>query len=172
MFMRMISATVVGCGLLLVPKLSFTQASRGPSTAEERQRALQYIQDFQSEPLSLSSIQEREWVLKWIIEVPDIHVNVCMILDKLPKGDKKDSSTIFTAEVLSQTAFVIQNPDRQSNRLAEYQAGVEGALHVYEVLLKANPKDHQPYLDDLLQRRDAGTLAQFVKERAAAACTN
>ena len=60
----------------------------------------------------------------------------------------------------------------KDDRLAEYQAGVEGALRVYEVLVKANPKDRQPYLDDLIQRREAGTLAQFVKERAEAACKN
>jgi hypothetical protein len=42
----------------------------------------------------------------------------------------------------------------------------------YEVLVKSNPKDQQPFLDDLIQRRDAGTLAQWVKERAAASCKN
>jgi hypothetical protein len=172
MFIHKISVAVVACGLLLASALSFTQDHRGPSTAEERRRALQFIQNFQSDPLSPQSAQEFEWVLKWIADVPDVHVHVCLVLDKLPKGGKKDSSTIFSAELLSQTAFEIQNPDRQDDRLAEYQAGVEGALHVYEVLLKANPKDRQPYLDDLIQRRDAGTLAQFVKESAAANCKN
>jgi hypothetical protein len=109
-------------------------------------------------------------VLRWIIEIPDIHVNVCMILDKLPKGDKKDASTIFIAETFSQTAFLIQHPDRQDDLLAQYQAGVEGALRVYEVLLKANPKDRQPYFDDVIQRREAVMRSQFVKERAEAAC--
>ena len=109
-------------------------------------------------------------MLRWIIEIPDIHVNVCMILDKLPKGDRKDASAVFIAETFSQTAFLIQNRDKQDDLLAQYQAGVEGALQVYELLLKANPRDRQPYLDDLIQRREAGTLSQFVKERAEAAC--
>jgi len=95
---------------------------------------------------------------------------MCMILDKLPKGDKKDASSIFIAETFSQTAFLIQHPDKQDDSLAQYQAGVNGALRVYEVLLKANPKDRLPYLDDMIQRREAGTLAQFVKERAEAGC--
>jgi hypothetical protein len=71
---------------------------------------------------------------------------------------------------MAQTAFMIENPDKRDDRLAEYQAGVEGALRVYELLLRENPKDRDPYLDDLIQRREAGTLAQFVKERAAASC--
>lgn len=170
MFIRSISAIVVGSALLAPAAVHATD--RGPSTPEERKQAIQYIQDFESDPLSQRSIEEREWVLKWTIEIPDIHIHACMILDKLPKGDKKDSGTIFIAETFSQAAFLIQHPDRQDDRIAEYQAGVEGALRAYEVLLKTNPKDRQPYLDDLIQRRDAGTLGQFVKERAAAACGN
>ncbi|MGD0858869.1 MAG: hypothetical protein ABR912_06090 [Terracidiphilus sp.] len=169
MFLRTIFAALLGCALLLAP-IASTAADRGPSTPEERKQALEYIHDFEANPLGPHAVEEREWVLRWIIEVPDIHVSVCTILDKLPKGDKKDASTVFIAETFSQTAFLIQNPDKQDDRLAEYQAGVEGALRVYEVLLKANPKDRQPFLDDLIERREAGTLAQFVKERAEAAC--
>jgi hypothetical protein len=159
----------MGCTLLLAP-IASTAADRGPSTPEERKQALEYIQDFEANPLGPHAVQEREWVLRWIVEIPDIHMNVCMILDKLPKGDKKDASTVFIAETFSQTAFLIQNPDKQGDTLAQYQAGVEGALRVYEVLLKANPQDRQPYLDDLIQRREAGTLEMFVKERAEAVC--
>jgi hypothetical protein len=81
-------------------------------------------------------------------------------------------SLAFIAETFVHTAFLILNPGRQDDRIAAYQAGVEGALRVYEELLKTNPKDRQPYLDDLIQRRDAGTRGRFVKERAAAACGN
>lgn len=103
-------------------------------------------------------------------DVPDVHVNLCSILDKLPKGDKKGGMTLFAAMVFAQTALVLQNPDRQGDLLAQYQAGVEGVLRVYEILLKANPKDRQPYLDDLIERRESGTLAMFVKERAEVVC--
>jgi hypothetical protein len=43
---------------------------------------------------------------------------------------------------------------------------------VYELLLAANAKDRQPYLDDLIQRRTNGALAAFVKERSMTACKN
>jgi len=169
MFIRTISAALIGYALLLVP-IASTAADRGPSTPEERKQALEYIAHFEADPLNPALQPEKQWLTEWIIEVPDIHVNVCMILDKLPKGDKKDGQTLFNAMFFSQLAFVLRNPDKQSDTLAQYQAGVEGALRVYEVLLKANPKDREPYLDDLMQRREAGTLAQFVKERAEAAC--
>jgi hypothetical protein len=169
MFLRSLSAALVGCALLAAPVASQT-ATRGPSTPEERKQALEYIRHFEADPLNPKVIQEREWVLRWVIEVPDVHIHLCAdLLDKLPKG-KKDSSTILIAEMFSQTAFQLQNPDKQDDRLAEHQAGVEGALHVYEILLKSNPKDRQPFLDDLILRRDAGTLAQWVKEHDSASC--
>lgn len=172
MFIRKISAGLVVCGLLLASTVSFAQDHRGPSTTEERQQALDYIHNWQADPLGPQARDQFAWVLKWVADVPDLTVHVCTILDKLPKGDKKDSGTIFGGEFMAQAAFVLENPGKRDDRMAEYQAGVEGALHVYEELLKANPKDRQPYLDDLIQRRDAGTLAQFVKERAAAECKN
>ena len=169
MFIRTISAALVGCALLLAPVAS-TAADRGPSTPEERKQALEYIAHFEADPLKPNLKPEIQWVVKWTMEIPDVQIDLCPILDRMPKGDKKDGQTLFTAMVLAQTAFVLENPDRQSDALAQYQAGVEGVLRIYELLLKANPKDRQPYLDELIQRREAGTLAQFVKERAEAAC--
>ncbi|MGO8756594.1 MAG: hypothetical protein ACLQG3_00575 [Terracidiphilus sp.] len=170
MFMRSISAVLAGCTLLIVPVASFAQDRRGPSTSDERRQALDFIHQWQADPLGPQAKDRFGWVLKWFADVPDLTVHVCTILDKLPKGDKKDSNTIFGGEFMGQAEFVLENLDKKDDRMAEYQAGVEGALHVYELLLQKNSKDRQPYLDDLIQRRDAGTLAQLVRERAAAAC--
>jgi hypothetical protein len=170
MFLRTLSAALLGCVLLAAPA-SAIAADRGPSTPEERKQAIDYIQHFMTDPLNPALKPEISWLTKWIIQVPDVHVTLCTIID-FPKGNKKDSQTLFTAMFVSQVEFALQHPDVQADHFAEYQAGVEGALKVYELLLKSNPKDRQPYLDDLIQRRDAGTLAQWVKERAAATCHN
>jgi len=157
---------------LLAPLVAIA-ADRGPSTPEERKQALEYIQDFESNPLGPNAMKEREWVIRWVIEVPDIHLHFCStILDKLNKRDKKDGPTLLAAMMLSQTEFVLKHPEKQGDHLAEYRTGVEGVLRIYELLLTANPKDRQPYLDDLIQRREAGTLAPFVKQRAEAECKN
>jgi hypothetical protein len=168
MLLRTLSTTLVGCALLAAP-LAASAADRGPSTPEERQQALEYIQHFQADPLNPALKPEVQWLTMWSIEIPDVHVYICL-LDKLPKGDKKDSQTLFTALILSQLQFALQNPDKQNDKLAQLEAGIEGELRIYELLLKAKPKDRQPDIDDLIQRREAGTLAQYVKERAAAAC--
>ena len=114
--MRTISAALVGSALLLAP-LASAAADRGPSTPEERKQALEYIAHFEADPLNPNLKPEIQWVVKWMMEIPDVHVDLCPILDKLPKGDKKDGLTLFTAMVLAQTALVLDNPDKQSGSI-------------------------------------------------------
>jgi hypothetical protein len=145
-------------------------ADRGPSTSEERKQVIELIHAWQANPLGPQAKDQFATVLKFFVDVPDMTVHVCPILDKLPKGDKKDGSTIFGGTFMGQSAFVIENVEKRPDLLGEYQAGTESALRVYELLLKANPKDRESYLDDLVQRRESGTLADFVKESSLAAC--
>ncbi|HEY2858411.1 MAG TPA: hypothetical protein VGJ21_08345 [Terracidiphilus sp.] len=171
MFTRRFIAPVAVCTVLFV--LGFAplsaQDKRGPSTPEERQQALDYIHHFQSDPLNPSLKSETQWVTMWAIEVPDIHVNLCFLVD-LPKGDKKHSQTLFTAMMLAQTGFGIEHRDGQADVNAEYLAGLDALLSAYEKVVAANAKDRQPALDDLLERRKAGTLADFVKTQAPTRC--
>jgi hypothetical protein len=81
-----IPAALAGSALLLAP-IASTAADRGPSTPEERKQALEYVHHFEADPLNPALQLEKQWLTVWIIEVPDIHVNECMILDKLPRGD-------------------------------------------------------------------------------------
>jgi hypothetical protein len=78
----------------------------------------------------------------------------------------------FRGRGVCQTTLLIEHPEQQNDREAEYEAGAAGALRIYETLLKANAKDRQPYRDELLRRRDAGTLDDFVKQRVTAAREN
>ena len=169
MFIRRMCSTLLGFALVAVVVPSYA-ADRGPSTPEERKQALAYIHDWQADPLGVHAKEQFGWVLKWFVEMPDQTVHVCMILDKLPKGDKKDGATIFGAAFMGQAAFVLENPDKKNDLQAEFQAGVEAALNVYAALVKSNPKDREPYLEELIARREAGTLTQFVHDRAAASC--
>jgi len=168
MHLRIAIAVSLACGILFTSAAA--AADRGPSTPEERKQVLEHIHAWQADPLGSQAKDHFAYVLKWFSDVPDLTVHVCIILDKLPKGDKKDASTVFAGEVMGQEAFVLENPGKSSDKLAELQAGVESALRTYELLLKANPKDRQPYLEDLIQRRDNATLAEFVKTRATAGC--
>ena len=170
MHLRHLSVLML-CVFFYAP-IAASAADRGPSTPEERKQALQYIQDFEANPLSPDAIKEREWVVRWTIEIPDIHLHMCLNLGRYGKFDKKYFGDFFGAELLAQTKFLLQDPDKQDDRLAEYQAGVEGALRFYEALLKENPKVRKPLMDELLKKSDAGTLALFVKQQSESECKN
>ena len=165
-----IQRVAIACILDLSLSTIASAADRGPSTPAKRKQALEYAQDYLANPLGPNAAKEREWVIMWAIQVPDVHVSICMLLEKQPKKDKQDADTIFAGMVLAQTAFAIENPEAKGDSKEAYLAGVNGALRVYEALVKDRPKDRQPYLDDLIQRRDAGTLVDFVQDRAASSC--
>jgi len=169
MSLRSLFAVLVGGALFAAPVASIA-ADRGPSTPEERKQALEYIHHFEADPLNPALKPEIQWVVSLIDNVPDIHIGFCPTLIAFPKGDKKDGLTLFTAMLFAEISFALQNPGKQDDYHAQFQAGVEGVLKIYQVLLKSNPRDQQPFLDDLIQRRDAGTLVQWVSERAATFC--
>jgi hypothetical protein len=110
MFIRKLSAGIVGCALLLAPVAALA-AERGPSTPEERKQAIEHIHAWQADPLGPNAKDQFAWVLKWLVDVPDITVHACVLLDKLFKGDKEDSATIFGGQFMAQSAFVIENPE-------------------------------------------------------------
>jgi hypothetical protein len=151
--------------LILMAASTAAQQKRGPSTPEERARAVQFAHDLESNPLGPQATSEREWLTRWLIEVPDITVDVCPRLLGAELPDKKKHGTeIFAQTMYSEVAFMIENPDKASDTLAVYIAGVSGALKVYEAVLKEHPKDHLKSLDEILARRDKGELESYVKD--------
>src|SRR5260370_7660257 len=81
---------------------------RGPSTPEERARALQTAKSLQSDPLAPNVQDDREWLLKWLIEVPDISVKMCTTF----LGDLGDSKSGYPGAIIatllaSEAALVI-----------------------------------------------------------------
>src|SRR5262245_49768761 len=58
------------------------QSDRGPSTPEERATAVKSARLLETDPFNKDSKKVREWFLKWLIEIPDISVEICS--DYLP----------------------------------------------------------------------------------------
>jgi hypothetical protein len=60
----------------LTPRLGRSQ-TRGPSTPEERARAVKVAHELEEEPLAKDAKERREWMIQWIVNIPDITVDVC-----------------------------------------------------------------------------------------------
>jgi hypothetical protein len=157
--------------ILLGATRGSTQSQRGPSTLEEREKALADIDDLEKNPLGPDAIGERRWLTIWLIEVPDIHVGFCTdLIPGRPKGEKNDIALISTQMMFSGARYAIKHPETTSNDIAQYEAGVEGMLRMYEVLVQQKPADRLRGLDELLQKRADGTLSDYVKSQFAAHC--
>lgn len=158
---------VVSCGLLflLAGAVLISAAERGPSTAAEREKAVQLARSLETDPLSLSAPESRKWLMMWIEEVPDVYVKVChQLLEPLLKSQKDYSSELFTQMTFSSAAFIVEHPEKAKDDAAVYQAGLEGTLRAYESIRKYQDAVRHRHLDDLLKKRQAGELAEFISK--------
>jgi hypothetical protein len=158
--------------LCLVAAVAFcwTQAyaqQRGPSTPEERARAVQTAKSLQADPLAPNLQEDREWLVKWLIEVPDISVKLCStFLGDLGDSKSGKPGAILAAMLASEAAFVIEHPEKAKDLDAIYFAGVDGALRSYEAIRLKDAAYHLPHLDDLIQKRDQGKLPDYIHATA------
>jgi hypothetical protein len=138
---------------------------RGPSTAEERTKAVQFARDLEADPLGPNAKEERSWITQWLIQIPDITVKFCTdLLGPRPSPESTYWSGISTQMLYSGAAFIIENPKKKNDLQAIYLAGVEGALKSYEAILKRESQARWPFVDGLIEKRDQGKLGEYVKE--------
>jgi hypothetical protein len=164
-----------GLLLLLLGTNLFAQSQqkRGPSTPEERTKAAQIAHALEADPLQPGNKDMRSWFTLWLIQVPDITIQVCG--EELgpvfheSNRDKNFVSEIFGQSMFSATSFVIEHPNQASNKVAVYTAGVEGSLRAYQSILKVHPEARWPFLDDLILKQQTGELLKYV-EKATAKC--
>jgi len=102
---------------------------RGPSTAEERARAVKVAHELEEDPLAKDAKDNRDWVYKWIVDIPDITVSVCYdYFGKLPKPPRGHSLEIVSQMAISSAAFMIEHPDKAEDVPGDPQGGARRAL--------------------------------------------
>ena len=154
--------------LLLCANLAVAQSGK-PSTKEERERAVQVAQKLEANPLDKSLQSDREWFLKWAAESSDFTVSMCASGGEYKKKFNYDPELTFQ-KLASATAFVVSH-ELSQDKVEQELAAVNGALNAYEAILKADPKHHSEYWDELLKRRADGTLKEFVNKYVTQKCS-
>jgi len=161
---------VIGLCLLSVLQIQCT-LGRGLSTPEERAKAINIARSLERDPLAKDAAANRQWLLNWIIEVPDIRFKSCAGLLSRGVGDRfRYSAEVNQQTIFSAAAFKLEHPDHLRNDTGAYIAGVEGALRAYETLMKSVPDAKLAFLDDLVAKRDRGELADHVVNLAKEKC--
>jgi hypothetical protein len=136
-------------------------ADRGPSTPEERARAVKAAQLLQKTPFSPAARTEGKWGLQWITDVPDINVTICGEFSPEPY---KYQGVLLASHVMSMAAFIIKNPNKAGENDAVWRAGVAGMLLTYETILKQKRDGDSDFYDDLLKQRAEDNLDNFMHE--------
>jgi hypothetical protein len=160
-----IAALLVGLFVVRTACAQQHQPQRGPSTAEERARAVKIAHELESDPLAKDAKDNREWVIQWVIDIPDITVTVCNdYFGQLPKAARGHIREIVNQMVISSAAFMIEHADKSKDEQAVATAGLLGALKAYQSILKQDPDARWPYVDKVVQMRDQGKLEEFITD--------
>jgi hypothetical membrane protein len=157
-------------GLLCLLHAPFALA-RGPATPAERAKVVSLARMLEQDPLHSDAPAARQWLRQWIVDVPDVRVAVCEEL----LGTGLGANYPYATEVRSQmycsaAAYVVEHPEKNWQDLDMYRAGIEGALRVYEVLLRSRPDARSGFLDQLAAKRAEGQLHATVAEMAKTQC--
>jgi hypothetical protein len=160
--------TLAAALVLLAPALAF--AERGPSTPEERKRAVEITHRLEREPLARSGAEARAWLLKFVVEAPDFHVKSCRGPLDVLANDEEDpyAALLYVQSIFGMTAFLFEHPKQAADWAAVQTAGIESTLKAYESLRRADSEARWKELDRLVAARKAGKLRKLVEKEMAA----
>jgi hypothetical protein len=157
-----IAAGTLALAFLAAPALA---AARGPSTPAERRKAVDTTRQLERSPLAPGAAAARMWLLRWIVEIPDINVRGCSgPLDALAQDDgTRHGKELYAQAMFGMTTFMIENPKRKDDWVAVQTAGVESTLRAYQSLVRSEPSSRWEELDTLVEARQQGKLRELLE---------
>lgn len=120
----------------------------------------------EQDPFIKDAKKYREAMTFYLIETKDVSVVLCTNDLTKPIFDKKYkfSNELFSQNMFGNAAFKLENQDKKDDENAAQLAGLESALRAYEAMVKANPKAKLAAADELIVKRNNGTLAKAVAD--------
>lgn len=159
---------ILACLMLIAGLFASSPAraqQRGPSTSEERARAVKIAHELEDDPLGKDAKDKRQWVIQWIIAIPDITVTECSEFFGRPAGSTHSHTKEIVYQMdISSAAYIIEHPDKAKDEQAVATAGLIGSLKAYQAIVKREPDARWPYMDKLVQMRDAGKLDDYISD--------
>src|SRR6185369_2020535 len=161
-----------GLGVLICVGMltgSMIAEDRGPSTPEERKRALTVVEKLEADPMSPSLASDRDWISKWVFEIPDVNVPICTTLIK-PLLDERNSDprkALQLEQLIAMAAYQIQNPKEAKDPIKLQMAGARGMNKAYANITRRMPMYKSQFMEELRVKEESGTLESFVRQGTA-----
>lgn len=149
-------------GLALLGLATAAAAQAQPAAAVDKATVVANIMALEKEPLRENAGEMRNALLRWLVEVPDVTVVVCLDVVGNPEKLGKYKRELLLQLTFSQAAFLMRNPAQSTPTVSAQLAGLEGTLRAYHALLAADPAARTAVLDDLQTKRDRGELEAHV----------
>jgi hypothetical protein len=141
-----------------------------PSTQDERKYAIFLTHRVENDPLSLEASAARAWLDEWWQDIPDVMVRPCNLVDAPDHAKYSYETELYKQVTYSEGEYILENPSKTTDWDAAFLAGMKGALHAYESILKQKSSATSFFLEDLRQQRDSGRLAETVHQLAKQRC--
>ena len=150
--------------LTLVAILFTTVGFGSTARADEAELLIKASHSLEQMPLGDDAKKTRGWAIEWLSATDKVSVTLCgLLISKLDKNYKYQSE-LFGQYTIGMGAFKLENPDLATDEDAVQEAGIESALKVYEVILAAQPKAKNAFMDGLLAKREDGALAAYLRD--------
>jgi len=137
-------------------------AARGPSTPEERTKALALVEVTETQPWSDAARDARAWLMKWLGDVPDITVKTCKSLLGAPEQRAGIPGELQDQILFSGLGYLLQHKGAGAGDTPTLTAALAGTLRAYESS-RAHGAAAIPQLDALVKLRDGGQLETYVR---------
>ena len=140
---------------------------------EDRERIVRLIRVIEVDPLGEEAKKAGRLLISWRPESLGITVSICgdLIEPLLRSHPGKKRTIIILLQVgYSSAAFMLEHPEKAKDFKATNLAGLEGALKVYEAILKTEPGERWEFLDGLVEKRDRGLLDDYVRQSLRKGC--
>jgi hypothetical protein len=137
--------------------------ARGPSTPEERRKALDLVKVTETEPWSDGARDARAWLMKFLEEGPDITVKQCYALLGSPQDRAGVPQDLQEQILFSGLGYLLQNPKAGAGNTETLVGALEGTLRAYQAG-RAHGAPAVARLDTILGiQKDEGTVANYVR---------
>ena len=138
-------------------------AARGPSTPEERQKAVELVEVLETSPWSEEAREARAWLMTFLNEAPDITVKRCLSLLGSPAERQGIPSDLQMQHMFSSAAYILEHPGAGAGSTETFLAGLDGTLKSYSALRAHGSIEPQARLEQLLQIQKGGGLETYVR---------
>jgi hypothetical protein len=162
---RVTLALVIGAALApLLAGPAF--GARGPSTREERDRAVRVAHLLESSPWTDEAKEGRRWLGSFLAEVPDITVEQCKSLLGTPEERTGIPIELIDQVMYSGAAYILEHPGAGAGSTETLVAALDGTLAAYWSWKSQGSIPAVPRLDELLKMQSAGQLESYVRAQA------